>query len=383
MKTRPPALRLMLGLSALALLAACDGDIDFRRLGPGMGGDPRPATVATAPRPAPDARGVISYPGYQVAVAERDDTPATVAARIGLGAEELARYNGLATDTRLRQGEILAMPRRVAEPRPAGGLDIASIAGGAIDRAGGAPVTSSTLPPPATTTPAPAPAPGVQPIRHRVERGETAYSIARLYNVSPRALADWNGLGADMALREGQYLLIPVAAPGAPAPLPAVAVETVPGQGSPTPVPPSAARPLPEAVTPAVVPPSPKLDQYKTEDAGTKFLPPVSGSVLRAYKKGTNDGIDLAAAEGTAVKAAADGEVALISRSVGQSTIVLLRHESNLYTVYSNVVEVKVAKGDKVKRGQPLAQVASGSPSFLHFEVRKGTESTDPAPYLN
>ena len=36
-----------------------------------------------------------SYPGYQVAVARRGDTAASVAARIGLSASELANYNAI------------------------------------------------------------------------------------------------------------------------------------------------------------------------------------------------------------------------------------------------------------------------------------------------
>ena len=33
-------------------------------------------------------------------------------------------------------------------------------------------------------------------------------------------------------------------------------------------------------------------------------------------------------------------------------------------------------------QGQAMASVADGSPSFLHFEVRDGLESVDPADYL-
>ena len=86
--------------------------------------------------------------------------------------------------------------------------------------------------------PAPAKtATGTEPQRHVVKRGETAYSIARMYNVSVRSLADWNGLDAKMTVREGQTLLIPVAT----GPAPKTAAVTAPGAGSPTPEPPSAA----------------------------------------------------------------------------------------------------------------------------------------------
>jgi len=78
-----------------------------------------------------------------------------------------------------------------------------------------------------------------------VARGETAFTIARLYNVSVRALSDWNGLGPDLEVREDQYLLIPVvnaevsAAGGASGGNQASASNAAaPGQGTATPVPP-------------------------------------------------------------------------------------------------------------------------------------------------
>ncbi len=58
--------------------------------------------------------------------------------------------------------------------------------------------------------PGPPRPPRNEPLRHTVERGETAFTIARLYSVTPRALAEWNGLPADMSVREGQILMIPV-----------------------------------------------------------------------------------------------------------------------------------------------------------------------------
>ena len=48
------------------------------------------------------------------------------------------------------------------------------------------------------------------PIKHRVEIGDTAYSIARLYNVSVTSLSKWNGLDADLNVVIGRELIIPV-----------------------------------------------------------------------------------------------------------------------------------------------------------------------------
>ncbi len=149
-------------------------------------------------------------------------------------------------------------------------------------------------------------------------------------------------------------------------------------------MPPSAETPLPKNVKTEPIPQSPDLGKFKTEGDDRKFLTPVQGKIIADFsgKTGGNEGIDISATAGTAVKAAEDGEVALVSKSVGEKSIILLRHADNLYTVYSSVTDVSLAKGDKVKRGQRLGAVADGSPPYLHFEVRRGTQSIDPKPFL-
>ncbi len=381
----------LLGISVLAL-TACTGDGNFdpdlRRYG-GSGLDTSSAVAQATARPAADSRGVISYPGYQVVVARRGDTVDSVAARVGLPAGELASYNAIAPGAVLRDGEVLALPRRVAEPSPltgapsrvtSGPIDVTTIASGAIDRAGAAGTSQA----PATTNVTTSTIGNTEPIRHRVMRGETAYSIARLYNVNVKALADWNGLGTDLAVREGQTLMIPVAA----ATPPAREVVTAPGQGSPTPTPPSAAKPLPAektapAAEPVKTPPAPDLGAQKTAASGTaKLAMPVAGKIIRGYQKKKNEGIDISASAGTSVAAAGDGTVAAITKDTEQVPILVIRHDGNLLTVYANIDAITVAKGDKVKRGQAIAKVRASDPAFLHFEVRQGFDSVDPVPYL-
>ena len=371
-----PSLKTVLLGGGLMLLTACDTnfDMDLRRFGGGFDTSGA-ARTATAPRPDPDARGIISYPNYQVAVARRGDTVSTLATRIGLPAAELARYNGLPADAPLRDGELVALPRRVAEPadgviRPADQIDITTLAGDAIDRAD----TGGTAG--GTDTPT-----GEEPVRHQVTRGETAYSIARLYGVSVRALADWNGLGAALTVREGQYLLIP---PVTEEPVREARV-TDPGEGSPTPTPPSAATPLPDETPSATTetPDSPDLGEERTAASSARMAMPVDGRITRPFEKGSTDGIDIAASAGSTVRAAANGTVAAITRDTDQVPILVVRHPNNVLTVYANIDGIAVEKGDRVKRGDKLAEVRAGSPAFLHFQVREGTTSVDPLPYLN
>ncbi len=361
--TRYPFKSYLLLCSAITL-SACS-DYSLSDLNSQLNPPPGTQTNQVTPRPQPDSRGVITYSNYQVIVAKRNDTMTDLAGRVGMNAQDLARHNGLPVTYIARSGEVLALPDGVITPTadPVNDGSIESIATAAIDRAGATPAQSGTI------------QKGPEPIRHVVEQGETAYSIARLYGVSVTALASWNGLDRDLSVRTGQQLLIPVAEDG-------TVQSAVLAPVDKTPEPPSAKTPLPPPVETATIPESPNLAADRTPPgASGKLLTPVKGKIIRGYSS-SNEGLDIASAVGTSVKAAESGEIALVSKSVGQNTIILVRHPDNLYTVYSNVSDVSVQKGQKVKRGQTIAKVASGNPSFLHFEIRRGTESVDPIPYL-
>jgi murein DD-endopeptidase MepM/ murein hydrolase activator NlpD len=412
-------LALLAGVAGMTL-AGCQRplDLDMRGLGGGFT-TANAAQAALAARPVPDDRGVISYPNYQVVVARRGDTLSDVARRVGADPAVLAKFNGIDPNVILRKDEVIALPNRVAEPSPATGaiatgpitpLDVSAIAGGAIDRAPATPGVQTTTLAPAPAAPVQAAQTGKEPIRHKVERGETAFTVARLYSVPVKDLAQWNGLGADFAIRDGQYLLIPVPSQAPPRTAPAStasAATTLPGAGSATPTPPSATKPLPaERIAPAAAPPAataqaatapaaaatnppepakPVADVGPTtQPAATgRFVRPVTGTIIREYAKGKNEGINIKSAPGTAVKAADAGTVATVSKSGDGIPFVLIRHADNIFTVYANVDNVSVKAGDTVARGQGIAKLRSGDDSFLHFEVRRGVDSVDPNTFLN
>lgn len=108
---------------------------------------------------------------------------------------------------------------------------------------------------------------------------------------------------------------------------------------------------------------------------------PVSGSIIRVYEKGKNDGIDIAAAAGAPVKAAGSGTVAAITRDTAGVPIVVVRHDGGLMTVYTGLETLDVAKGESVSSGQDIGE--AGKTGVVHFEVRRGFESVDPEDYLN
>ncbi|MGH1454677.1 MAG: peptidoglycan DD-metalloendopeptidase family protein [Paracoccaceae bacterium] len=394
--------RMAIAATSVLTLVACEDGLDFDLRG-NFGNAPSTAQAAknaTAPRPKPDNRGIISYPGYQVAVARRGDTLVDLGARIGVDPGTIARYNGLQQTDRLREGEIIALPARVAEPSPATGaattgpiqppnVDITSLAGSAIDRAQPTAVQTSTLQSAPTAT-------GIEPTRHKVTRGETAYTISRLYNVSVRSIAEWNGLDSNFSIREGQYLLIPpVSAKTSPG-----TATTNPGQGSPTPTPPSATKPLPAEKTAPLAPAAtsttaqtataapkpvatPDLGKNQTKSSGGQLGYPAQGKIIREYAKGRNDGIDIQAAAGAPIMAAAAGTVANVSQTTDKVTIIVIKHPNDLLTVYANATGVKVKEGQSVTRGQTIAAIPGGNTNYVHFEVRKGFDSQDPVKYLN
>lgn len=216
---------------------------------------------------------------------------------------------------------------------------------------------------------------------HTVATGETAWSVARRYGISVQDLARANGLPDTMSVRVGQSLTIPATQTAS-----AANVVTAPGVGSATPRPPSAAQPLPGEETRPASAPAPKNDvpnlgSTRTAASGSgKFAMPASGSIARTYKKGTNEGIDIAAAPGTPIKAAGGGTVAAVTRDTDGVPIVVVRHDDGLMTVYAGVDKLSVSKGDSVKRGQAIG--AARSSGILHFEVRNGFDSVDPEDYL-
>jgi murein DD-endopeptidase MepM/ murein hydrolase activator NlpD len=171
--------------------------------------------------------------------------------------------------------------------------------------------------------------------------------------------------------------------PNAPAPKVETPVTTTeaPGVGTPTPTPPSATKPLPAEKTVAKSTPQPTPTQPKASSTG-KLAYPVNGKIIREYSKGKNEGIDIAAASGSAVGAAEAGSVIYVSPPKDDLQIVIVKHPNDLTTVYANIDAIAIKKGQSVSRGEKLASIPAGQSSYVHFEVRKGLESVDPLPYL-
>src|SRR5690606_2114608 len=106
-----------------------------------------------------------------------------------------------------------------------------------------------------------------------------------------------------------------------------------------------------------------------------KFRWPVSGRVLTDFAGSKGTGINIEAAEGSAVKAAENGTVIYVGSGVeGYGNLVLIRHPNGYVSAYAHLGSMSVAKGANVGRGDTIGavgQTGSVTKPQLHFELRK------------
>ena len=100
----------------------------------------------------------------------------------------------------------------------------------------------------------------------------------------------------------------------------------------------------------------------------------------------THKGLDLIAAQGTDVFAAAGGTVSKVVRSRrGLGNVVEINHGNGYATRYCLLADIKVTGGQRIRRGQKVGTVgiSSSYPTpHLHFEVSYKGETKDPVNYL-
>ncbi|MBE7218897.1 MAG: peptidoglycan DD-metalloendopeptidase family protein [Caulobacteraceae bacterium] len=109
-----------------------------------------------------------------------------------------------------------------------------------------------------------------------------------------------------------------------------------------------------------------------------RFVWPVRGAVLSTFgPKGPgqrNDGVDIAAVSGEAVRAAAPGEVVYAGHDVAAlGNLVAVKHADGWVTIYGNLQSITVHPRDHVVQGGQLGLAgASGDAARpqVHFEVR-------------
>lgn len=95
-----------------------------------------------------------------------------------------------------------------------------------------------------------------------------------------------------------------------------------------------------------------------------------------------NNGIDLACKKSAPISAAASGKVISVTTIAGYGNMVIIKHGSEYYSVYSKLAHIIVKKDDVVQTGQTIGRLGDEKSPELHFEFWKGKEKLDPAKWL-
>lgn len=206
------------------------------------------------------------------------------------------------------------------------------------------------------------------PRTHTVGPEDSVYLLSQRYAVSQYQLAEANGLKAPFELQVGQRLILPDT-------MDFTVLEVAPD-----------AKATNVAVL-APVPAAPAVRKRFVAPSGSgPFRWPIEGEIVTEFGPAArgvhNDGVNIAAAEGTVVRAAARGTVAFIGRDVKSfGTLILVKHDGGVITAYAHLGDVLVAEGDVIDVGQQIATVGQtgkvDSPQ-LHFEIRKARKPIDP-----
>jgi murein DD-endopeptidase MepM/ murein hydrolase activator NlpD len=131
-----------------------------------------------------------------------------------------------------------------------------------------------------------------------------------------------------------------------------------------------------------------------TELADAPSLWPVEGPIASSFGEredpingegAFHSGIDIDAPYGTAVRAAADGDVNLAAMTSGYGREIVLDHGHDLLTIYGHLSAFAVFPGEHVSRGQVIGYVGQSGRAtgpHLHYEVRIHNVPVNPHKYL-
>lgn len=192
----------------------------------------------------------------------------------------------------------------------------------------------------------------VSGIAHKVEGGDSIYSVAKRYRANAQGILDFpfNDVGDDFTLRTGQTLIVPDGTP--------------PEKPKAAPTQYLAAANIPVA------------------DLGsTQFIWPASGT-LNQYFAWYHPGIDIGNLGGGPILAS-DGGTVVVSGwdGTGYGNTIVIDHGNGYTTRYAHLSALYAGVGQRVAKGETLGMMGSTGRStgtHLHVEVRKDGVALNP-----
>lgn len=198
-------------------------------------------------------------------------------------------------------------------------------------------------------------------VKHIVKKGDTLEKIATKYDADVEDIKVFNALSGNNSLKQGDILYVPNGIIK-----PAVVSE------KPT----SIKRPTVETSTPVV---------------SGYYMKPTIGPITSPYgsrRRAFHYGVDIGAARGTSVAAAADGVVVetLGSCREGRSSCggrygnyIVIAHANGTTTRYAHLQKVSVSVGENVNQGERIGATGNTGHStgpHLHFQIEKSNGAT-------
>ena len=136
------------------------------------------------------------------------------------------------------------------------------------------------------------------------------------------------------------------------------------------------------------------LEEQKSLLASTPSLAPTKGWYSSGFgyrispftnKREFHKGLDIATRIGTPIIAPADGLIVSAGREGNYGRMIAINHGYNMKTRYGHLHKYRVKKGDRVKRGQIIAEVGKSgrcTGPHLHYEVLLNGVPVNPLRYI-
>jgi murein DD-endopeptidase MepM/ murein hydrolase activator NlpD len=115
---------------------------------------------------------------------------------------------------------------------------------------------------------------------------------------------------------------------------------------------------------------------------------PVEGCIKSGFGprgRGFHPGVDIAAPNGTPIRAPAQGVVVFAGYQGSYGKLVILDHGQGYTTRYGHLSKIQVSRGDRVARGAVIGRVGSSGRAtgpHLHYEIRLNEVPVNPSRYL-
>jgi len=233
--------------------------------------------------------------------------------------------------------------------------------------------------------------------QYLVQKGDTLYSIGRKFGIPFMKLADFNQLQAPYEIHVGQVLNLNArpantstansktndsanTADDAEVVTSAIIRPDINNTGDTTATAASAPTTADTGKTAAAT------DLEAITDSDIQWQWPLAGKVSTGFDAQTNKGLNITGNAGQVINAAGAGKVIYSGMDVrGYGKLIIIKHNSNLLSVYAHQGNSVVKEGVFVASGEKLANLpaqANNKAPVLHFEIRQKGKPVDPAGYL-